>query len=163
MSHCFGLVFPSYLEWFNGLNLCGSRTEASHLEKQGKLSCVLTSLCSDSALSSCQQLFSLEINHGDERWDALLLSSLGRSTWLLRALSLLSWFWLPFGPSLSKVDLPWLCVSCSYDAVLMESLEWVLPPCALRVVVRRISQSYSCSSLGCEIASSSSNASHILS
>jgi hypothetical protein len=123
LSHCFGSVFPSYLEWFDGLNLQGSCTEASCLEKQGNLSCVPTSLCSDSAPSSCLLLFSLGINCGDERWDALLLSSLRRSTWLLWAWSLLySRFWLPFDPSLSKADLLWLCASCSCDAVLAGSL-----------------------------------------
>ena len=57
LSHCLGSVLPSYLEWLDGLNLCGSRIEASLLAKQGNLSCVPASLYSDSAPPSSQLLF----------------------------------------------------------------------------------------------------------
>jgi hypothetical protein len=94
----------------------------------------------------------------------LLLLSLGCSTRLLWLwFLLLSLLWLSFVPSLSKADLLWLWFSCQWDVDLVGSLEWVLLLCSLKAIDRGTSLSRSCSSLGWEIASSSSASSLILS
>jgi hypothetical protein len=100
LSHYFGSVFPSYLEWFDGLNLWGKRIEASHLEKHGNLSCVLTSLCSDSALLANCYLFLewIEVVSGEMSCSLLLLDVwFGCSNYCLS-------FFLDFGSRLALIS-----------------------------------------------------------
>jgi hypothetical protein len=91
-----------------------------------------------------------------------MLSLVGSTRLLCFWSFLLPLLLLSFGPSPSKADLHWIWLSCLCEFDQAGCFEWAFPPCIRMAIDQRISLRRPCSTLGWEIASSSSVNSWIL-